>query len=417
MSVWEGSGAGGIAPVRVDLANGVTAALAVLPAAAGVAQIEGPDGKSLLLTRSANVRKWAAANLGAGDAPKAGKRPKVDLSGVATAVSFVLAETPFERTLVFERWMAPFVPYSKRKDLRPPVFLRLDLSQRFPRVVVVGAADSLDHAFGPFRDRKAGERASAVLHKVLPLRPCDHIFDPHEDLPLGRGCLYAQVRSCAAPCLVRVSEDAYRKLALDAAHALASPLARTQMSPAARTQALPARGHISADALVGSSPNAQAIAPPLAPSQDSSEADHSAPPSVTDPGSKAAQTESQAEDRASTSPAAGAQASEAKRTHLVSAVPATVGAARGRGLVVSKSRSGGILHPVAGGRVLDGVRWVGDAVEDAVLSLAWDAPVGAPDDWPWLATWLHTPAGRASFVVLTEPLDVAVLATAIRGME
>jgi hypothetical protein len=340
VSVWEGSGAGGFAPVRVDLANGVTAALAVLPAAAGVAQIEGPDGKSLLLTRSANVRKWAAANLGAGDAPKAGKRPKVDLSGVATAVSFVLAETPFERTLVFERWMAPFVPYSKRKDLRPPVFLHLDLSQRFPRVVVVGAGDSLDQAFGPFRDRKAAERASAVLHKLFPLRPCDHVFEPHAELALGRACLYAQVRSCAAPCLVRVSADAYRSIALDAASALASPLARTQGSPLAQARVSP----------------------------------------------------------------------------LGEAISGIVGAARGRGLVVSKIRAGGILHPVAGGRVLDAVRWVGDAVEEAVPSLAWDAPVAVPDDWPWLATWLHTPAGRSSFVVVTEPLDVAVVATAIRGV-
>ena len=32
-----------------------------------------------------------------------------------------------------------------------------------------------------------------------------------------------------------------------------------------------------------------------------------------------------------------------------------------------------------------------------------------PDDWPWLATWLHTPAGRASFAVVTEPVDVAAL--------
>src|SRR5262249_8714987 len=45
-------------------------------------------------------------------------------------------------------------------------------------------------------------------------------------LVLGLGCLYAQGRTCVAPCLVRVSEEAYRGLASEAAAVLADPAAR-----------------------------------------------------------------------------------------------------------------------------------------------------------------------------------------------
>jgi hypothetical protein len=79
--------------------------------------------------------------------------------------------------------------------------------------VVRGEGDELASSFGPFRDRRAAERARTALHKAWPLRPCDYVFEPDPGLPLGLGCLYAQVRSCAAPCLARVSEAEYRELA------------------------------------------------------------------------------------------------------------------------------------------------------------------------------------------------------------
>jgi hypothetical protein len=77
-------------------------------------------------------------------------------------------------------------------------------------------------------------------------------------------------------------------------------------------------------------------------------------------------------------------------------------AARGRGLVVSKTRGGGVLHPVSAGRVLGAVEVVGDAVEAALESVRWDHPGGAHDDWPWLATWLASPAGHSTYVAASE---------------
>lgn len=200
---------------RVELEGDLAAALALVPPRAGVAQILGPEGRNLVIGRPANLRRWAASHLGLGRPVPKGKRPPTNLASIATAVAFAETTSAFHQRLVFERLMERHVPRAKRRDLKPPSFLHLDPDERFPRLSVRGAVEDRAHAFGPFRDRKAADRARDALHKLQPLRPCDFVFEPDPQLPLGLGCLFAQVRSCAAPCLSRVSEEAYRLLARD----------------------------------------------------------------------------------------------------------------------------------------------------------------------------------------------------------
>jgi hypothetical protein len=210
-----------IVPLDTDL----TASLARLPGAAGVGQIFGPDGGNLVIGRTSNLRRWAASHLGAGPR-RPGKRPPTDLRPLATAVGYARTTSPFHQRLSYERLMAVYVPPAARRDLKPPAFLHLDPEERFPRVTIRGAEAGGRGLFGPFRNRRAAERARAALHTVHPLRPCDYTFEPDPILPLGLGCLYAQVRSCAAPCLARVSEEDYRRLAGEAAALLAQPRGR-----------------------------------------------------------------------------------------------------------------------------------------------------------------------------------------------
>lgn len=210
----------------VPLAGGAAAAVAQVPAVPGVGQIEGPEGRSLVLGTASDLRRWAASHLGRGRPPAPGRRPKTDLAGIATAIGWAEADGPFRQRWLYERLMAPLVPVSARRDLKPPAFLHLDPAERFPRVSVRGAGEAPAGLFGPLRDRRAAEKARDALHRVFPLRPCDHVFEPDPSLPLGLACLYAQVRSCAAPCLSRVTADQYRALAGEAAAWLADPSAR-----------------------------------------------------------------------------------------------------------------------------------------------------------------------------------------------
>jgi len=211
----------------VPLENGdVSALLARLPAQAGVAQVLGPDGQSLLIGRPVHVRRWVAMQLGAGPPPRKGKRPPTNLAPITSAVAFATTTTSFAHRLAFERVMGRHVPLSKRRDLKPPVYLHLDPAARFPRLTVRPSGADREHLYGPFRSRAAAQAAIEALHTVFPLRPCDYAFEPAPDLALGLGCVFAQVRTCAAPCLVRVSEDDYRALAASAAAALGAGATR-----------------------------------------------------------------------------------------------------------------------------------------------------------------------------------------------
>jgi hypothetical protein len=202
------------------------AALGALPTRSGVGQILGPDGKNLVIGRSANLRRWAAGHLGQGRPVPKGRRPRTDLRPVAKEVRWTTTSSAFHQRLVYERLMARYLKPEARRDLKPPAYVHLDTGERFPRLSVRGADAGPSNLYGPFRDRRAATRAVDALHKLVPLRPCDFTFEPAADLALGLGCIYAQVRTCAAPCLVRVSEVDYRDLAVRAQALLARPEGR-----------------------------------------------------------------------------------------------------------------------------------------------------------------------------------------------
>jgi hypothetical protein len=218
---------------RVALAGDARGALAAVPAAPGVGQLLAAGERSLLIATASNLRRWAASHLGlARPRPAAGgraRRPRTNLAGVATAIAWVEADGPFRQRLLYERLAARQLPPAARREPKPPLFLHLDPAERFPRATVRGAGPG--PLYGPFRDRRAAEKARDALQRLFALRPCDYAFEPDPALPLGLGCLYAQVRSCAAPCLARVGEADYRALAANAAGWLADPARRRDAPP------------------------------------------------------------------------------------------------------------------------------------------------------------------------------------------
>lgn len=207
--------------VEQPLAGDPAVALLAVPAARGVAQLLDARGESLVVGRGASIRSWARGQLGRGrPSPKPGARPRVDLSILAASIRFALARSPFHERLLFERLMAPLVPLSRRRDLRPPGWLWLT-AERFPRLLAHGAAGGA--AFGPFRDTKTAARARDALQKSHLLRPCDYEFAPDPAWRTGLRCVYAQVRTCAAPCLAREDEATYRARAASVTARLAAP--------------------------------------------------------------------------------------------------------------------------------------------------------------------------------------------------
>ena len=85
----------------IPVTGDIQALLGLLPVDAGVGQILGPDDCSLTIGAPANLRKWAASNLGAGPPPAKGKRPRIDLTPVATAVAFVGTTSAVHQRLTY----------------------------------------------------------------------------------------------------------------------------------------------------------------------------------------------------------------------------------------------------------------------------------------------------------------------------
>jgi hypothetical protein len=207
----------------VPLEGDLPAAVAGLPVAAGVGQILGPEGQSLLIGRTANLRRWAASHLGGGPPVPKGRRPPTNLRPVARSVCFALTTSAFHQRLVFERLMARYVSPGARRDLKQPAYLRVDHAERFPRLTLCQEPPGSKGLFGPFRDRRSAERVQRALLQRVRLRPCDYEFEPDPASSLGGACVYAQVGSCSAPCLSRVTEDGYRALVTQLTELLAHP--------------------------------------------------------------------------------------------------------------------------------------------------------------------------------------------------
>ena len=311
----------------VGLRDGVDAALERIPKTAGVGQILAEGGRNLVIGRPSNLRRWAADHLGRARPKKAvpGKlppRPPVDLTPIAAAVAWAPTTSGFGQRLLYERLMARHVPLAKRRDLKRPAWLHLRLDARFPRLTIEAAPAA--HAYGPFRDRAAAARARDALHKRLRLRQCDVEFEPAADLALGLSCIHAQVESCAAPCLTRVSGEDYLAIAREAA---------------------------------------------------------------------------------------GLLAGEGERPKEV---PAWIGPAGARSVVVERVGEALEVHPLAAGIVGDEAVVAGeDALEAALAGLAWPEPEDGRDDTPWLNAWRHAP-GRGVEVAARAGDTPAALAARIR---
>jgi excinuclease ABC subunit C len=67
------------------------------------------------------------------------------------------------------------------------------------------AADGATY-YGPFWGRRSAEQTQEFVNRLFQLRRCS---GPLPSAAVGKGCFYAQVRRCSAPCLGRTDESGY----------------------------------------------------------------------------------------------------------------------------------------------------------------------------------------------------------------
>ena len=88
-------------------------------------------------------------------------------------------------------------------------FLRFTPEQPFPYLELTDGVDA-DGAsyYGPFWGRRSAEQTLEFVNRLFQLRRCS---GPLPSAREGKGCFYAQVRRCSAPCLGRRRPDRLRE--------------------------------------------------------------------------------------------------------------------------------------------------------------------------------------------------------------
>jgi excinuclease UvrABC nuclease subunit len=101
------------------------------------------------------------------------------------------------------------------KSAAPAWFIRIDLSDPFPRLQAVQrltARAGVLH-LGPFIGRRNIDHSLRALSRMLGLRSCAGRLEPREEFS---PCVYGQIGHCAAPCNLSVNEDVYNHQSLRA---------------------------------------------------------------------------------------------------------------------------------------------------------------------------------------------------------
>lgn len=134
----------------------------------------------------------------------------LNLREVASRIEYWLTASQIEAALLLYHLARRHFPddYPKRFKLRMPSYLKLLLSNEFPRTQVttrLGGGPSV--AYGPFRSRNAAEQFEARFLDLFQLRRCQEDLTPSPEHP---GCAYGEMNMCLRPCQQVVSPAEYR---------------------------------------------------------------------------------------------------------------------------------------------------------------------------------------------------------------
>lgn len=131
------------------------------------------------------------------------------LGELAAAVEYELAPSRLAALLRHFELLEQYSPgaAAARLRLRPPVFLKVLLSNPWPRTVISSRPGrGASFCFGPFQNKTAASRFEQELLDLFQVRRCQEDLSPSPDHP---GCIYGEMGKCLRPCQQAVSAQEY----------------------------------------------------------------------------------------------------------------------------------------------------------------------------------------------------------------
>ncbi len=220
--------------------------IARLPEQPGVYLWGNGQGETIYVGKARSLRDRVRSYLGA-----FGMSPRHDalLDEIATVdvivTDSVMEALALENHLIKQR--NPKYNILLRDDKNYP-YLRLTLSEEFPRVLVARSVEKNgDHYAGPFLPAKLARRTMGLTHRLFGIRSCNEVITGQR----GRPCLEYDIKRCVAPCVSTLCSPADYAAAVSKARLLlegrtdelASAL-RAQMADAASTEQFERAAHL-----------------------------------------------------------------------------------------------------------------------------------------------------------------------------
>lgn len=127
---------------------------------------------------------------------------------LAERLEYWPAASKLELDLTFYRVAREYAPdrYLKLCKLRMPHYVKLLLTNEFPRTMVTTRLGGRSLAYGPFRTRTAAEGFEAAALDLFQVRRCQEDLEPSEEHP---GCIYGEMNQCLRPCQLIVGPAEY----------------------------------------------------------------------------------------------------------------------------------------------------------------------------------------------------------------
>jgi excinuclease ABC subunit C len=152
--------------------------------------------------------------------PAEGGGRSLSLRNVFTRIEYWHTGSAFESILLHYELAKRHFPetYLKLTRLRMPAYVRLILSNEFPRTqVTTRMSGGASLYYGPFRTRASAELFETQLLDLFQIRRCQETLEPRPDHP---GCIYGEMNMCLRPCQQVVSVEEYGSEANRVAHFL-----------------------------------------------------------------------------------------------------------------------------------------------------------------------------------------------------
>ncbi|HZS51197.1 MAG TPA: hypothetical protein VFA54_10070 [Bryobacterales bacterium] len=134
----------------------------------------------------------------------------LNLAQIACRVEYQPAGSPFESMVLLYKLARRHRPgdYQKYLKLRIPPFLKINLSNAYPRCYVTHKlGQRRAFYFGPFPSRAAAERFQNAFLDLFQMRRCVEDLEP---TPTHPGCIYGEMKMCLRPCQAAVTAAEYR---------------------------------------------------------------------------------------------------------------------------------------------------------------------------------------------------------------